>query len=141
MTIIQTKDLTGYSLDLAVYQCMQQAWDEYDIALDQDLGLPQRPACDYARDYEFGPSYSPSTDPAQGHPIIWHEGISVLAPVVRRIGSEQHAFPVKYWRAMRQHADETFTHGSGDTPLIAAMRCYVASKLGEIVDIPQELLT
>lgn len=28
---------------------------------------------------------------------------------------------------------------SGDTPLIAAMRCYVASKLGEEVDIPEEL--
>jgi hypothetical protein len=28
----------------------------------------------------------------------------------------------------------------GDTPLIAAMRCYVASKLGEEIDIPEELL-
>ena len=27
------------------------------------------------------------------------------------------------------------------TPLIAAMRCYVASKLGEEVDVPDELIT
>jgi len=27
----------------------------------------------------------------------------------------------------------------GPTPLIAAMRCFVASKLGEEVDVPQEL--
>jgi len=27
----------------------------------------------------------------------------------------------------------------GDTPLIAAMRCYVASKLGDEVEIPEEL--
>jgi hypothetical protein len=27
----------------------------------------------------------------------------------------------------------------GPTPLIAAMRCYVASKLGDEVDIPEEL--
>ena len=27
----------------------------------------------------------------------------------------------------------------GATPLIAAMRCYVASKLGEIVEVPREL--
>jgi hypothetical protein len=27
----------------------------------------------------------------------------------------------------------------GDTPLIAAMRCYVASKLGDEVEIPKEL--
>ncbi len=30
--------------------------------------------------------------------------------------------------------------GMGPTPLIAAMRCYVASKLGDEVDIPEELL-
>gem|GEM_PF-2663022 len=29
----------------------------------------------------------------------------------------------------------------GKTPLVAAMRCYVASKLGEEVDIPDELKT
>jgi hypothetical protein len=28
----------------------------------------------------------------------------------------------------------------GDTPLIAAMRCYVASKLGDEVEVPDELL-
>lgn len=28
----------------------------------------------------------------------------------------------------------------GPTPLIAAMRCYVASKLGEEVEIPEELI-
>lgn len=28
----------------------------------------------------------------------------------------------------------------GDTPLVAAMRCYVASKLGDEVEVPAELL-
>jgi hypothetical protein len=28
----------------------------------------------------------------------------------------------------------------GTTPLIAAMRCYVASKLGDDVDVPEELV-
>lgn len=27
-----------------------------------------------------------------------------------------------------------------NTPLIAAMRCYVASKLGDDVDVPEELV-
>lgn len=31
-----------------------------------------------------------------------------------------------------------FTYG--ETPLIAAMRCFVASKLGEEADVPEELL-
>lgn len=34
----------------------------------------------------------------------------------------------------------TDTHECGPTPLIAAMRCYVASKLGDEVEIPEELL-
>jgi hypothetical protein len=34
----------------------------------------------------------------------------------------------------------TAIKGYGHTPLIAAMRCYVASKLGDEVEIPQELL-
>jgi hypothetical protein len=29
----------------------------------------------------------------------------------------------------------------GQTELIAAMRCFVASKLGDVVDIPEELLS
>lgn len=31
-------------------------------------------------------------------------------------------------------------HAEGPTPLIAAMRCYVASKLGNEVEIPKELM-
>lgn len=34
----------------------------------------------------------------------------------------------------------TISTKEGKTPLIAAMRCYVASKLGNEVDIPEELL-
>ena len=30
--------------------------------------------------------------------------------------------------------------GDGPTPLIAAMRCYVASKLGEEVEVPDEIV-
>lgn len=39
------------------------------------------------------------------------------------------------WMAYIKHDDEFF----GPTPLIAAMRCYVASKLGDTVDVPDEL--
>lgn len=33
-----------------------------------------------------------------------------------------------------------FSHGSGDTAFEAAMRCYVASKLGDEIEIPKELI-
>ena len=65
-----------------------------------------------------------STDWSQGGPIIEREGISV-----ERWGSEWMA-------AMGELPDDGVP---SPTPLIAAMRCYVASKLGNTVEIPEEL--
>ena len=42
------------------------------------------------------------------------------------------------WRAAR-HVSTAPTYGYGPTPLIAAMRCYVASKMGEEINIPNEV--
>ena len=39
------------------------------------------------------------------------------------------------WMAYIRHDEEYF----GPTPLIAAMRCYVASQLGDEVEVPDEL--
>jgi len=68
--------------------------------------------------------FQPSKDWAQGGPIIEREKI-VISP------DPQHG-----WRAM-PYMD--LTEFYGPTPLIAAMRCYVASVLGDTVDIPEEL--
>ena len=65
-----------------------------------------------------------STDWAQGGPIIEREKINL----------EQDGF--QWWAHIK--ADEECP---GPTPLIAAMRCFVASKLGEIVEVPRELYT
>ena len=35
---------------------------------------------------------------------------------------------------------KSYGHAFGPTPLIAAMRCFVASKLGDEVDVPDELI-
>ena len=81
------------------------------------------------------PKYS--TDWSQGGPIIERESIdtftekksyhdSWLASVARY----QNAKKLVGWRI----------HQYGPTPLIAAMRCYVASKLGDTVQIPRELV-
>jgi len=44
------------------------------------------------------------------------------------------------WRGQwYEQATEKIHREYGDTPLIAAMRCYVASKLGNKVEIPTEL--
>lgn len=74
-------------------------------------------------------TYKPSTNWTQGGPIIEREVITLIHP--------------KYdcWTAHKYDdriEDESYTL-DGPTPLIAAMRCYVASQLGDEVDVPEEL--
>lgn len=71
-----------------------------------------------------------STDWSQGGPIIEREMIS--------IGPSESG---EDWIAMVRyelHRDDAYWCGL--TPLVAAMRCYVASKLGDEVEIPNELM-
>jgi hypothetical protein len=73
--------------------------------------------------------YKFSTDWAQGGPIIEREGISITPT------HDTHR-----WFADIQLADDyVVSDAFGSTPLIAAMRCYVASRLGDEIEIPQEL--
>jgi hypothetical protein len=68
-----------------------------------------------------------STDWAQGGPIIEREELTLNC----------------HWQrpyAIKVIVDERrVIQGNGPTPLVAAMRCYVASKLGDEVEIPEEL--
>lgn len=92
-----------------------------DIALDWAVA-----SCLYGDDIPAGfAAYS--TDWAQGGPIIEREGISVN-------------YANGQWEAHTTTDQDTYDQIEyGPTPLIAAMRCYVASKLGDEVDIPEEL--
>jgi hypothetical protein len=67
-----------------------------------------------------------SSDWAQGGPIIEREDIGVF-PKDDSTGWYAH----KTWGIS--------TDGEGPTPLIAAMRCFVASKLGDDIELPKEL--
>ena len=69
-----------------------------------------------------------STDWAQGSPIIDREEIAVWPD--RDTGN--------WFASANEGCGVDF---SGPTLLIAAMRCYVASKLGDEVDVPEELCT
>jgi hypothetical protein len=57
----------------------------------------------------------------QGGPIIEREKIATAWHLTRWVA----------WRGVIEHP--------GPTPLIAAMRCYVASRLGNDIEIPEEL--
>ena len=74
--------------------------------------------------------WAPSTNWSQGGPIIEREGIGLDY-------YEDGGHPDGgAWGAA---TNEGTVHALGPTPLIAAMRCYVASRLGDTIDIPEEL--
>jgi len=67
--------------------------------------------------------FQPSVDWEQGGAIIESKRICLIDQ-----GGD-------YWKAITG-----WTEVFGDTPLEAAMRCYVASKLGDEIEVPEELL-
>lgn len=71
-----------------------------------------------------GKHYTPSRDDAQGGPICYHEQINL------NIKGQWEATII---------APKVSYRAYGHTPLVAAMRCYVISKLGNEVDIPETL--
>ncbi len=97
-------DLEGAALDWAVAKCEGHDMEYFQVV----------------------DAYLPSTDWAQGGPIIEREKISVI-PIDE--GSE--------WYAEQWWAEENYS--TGPTPLVAAMRCYVASQMGDEIELPEEL--
>ena len=129
---IKTRDLIGPALDWAVAKCegipltfAGRKWPTDGANTVEYAPWAIHPVVNGAGPYVGSlchRGFSPSTDGAQGGPIIEREKIGV------------HYEPMKTeWTAMNGWA-------YGPTPLIAAMRCFVASKLGEEVDVPEELI-
>lgn len=121
---MKTSELIGPVLDWAVAKCegAEELW--YDTVATYWMKLKDK---DIALAKGWAQSYQPSTDWSQGGPIIEREKICVSCPSTGDFWDARlHKFPPEYTRGL--------------TPLIAAMRTYVASKLGDEVEIPQELL-
>ena len=111
---MKTSELTGAALDWAVAKC--EGWksvyvNDVHMLKHYHPEAAHTPHC-YIEDFGY------STDWALAGPIIERELIAIHGD----------------WKA-------TLGEGTyeGPTPLIAAMRCYVASKLGDEVEIPKEL--
>jgi hypothetical protein len=73
-----------------------------------------------------------STDWLLGGPIIERE---LCIATLARLNSGEWRIQAPYSRVEDSEGD----YFCGPTPLIAAMRCYVASKLGTEVEVPEEL--
>jgi len=77
----------------------------------------------------------PSTDWAQGGPIIERENINVFMDDEKWAAYASHSLTHNFYGTSK-NADEA-DQGS---PLVAAMRCYVGSVLGDEVEVPDEIL-
>ncbi len=87
--------------------------------------------CSLTGELEVLEVFNPSTDWSQGGPIIERERISLLYhPDINCMSGE--IFP-RWIASTAAHKVEA------PTPLIAAMRAFVASKLGDTVEVPDEL--
>jgi hypothetical protein len=122
---VETSELIGPALDWAVAKCEGFSYTDKGGLNDfRHLRLYDR------KDRPV----SASVNWSQGGPIIERELIRVIGPTVRGVD----------WIARIKQGLPSGMHGwfekTGPTPLIAAMRCYVASNLGDTVQIPRELV-
>ena len=112
---MKTSELTGKALRWAVVQI--------ECTKPVVIGTSTLKVFNYANAPKF---FSPEMNWAHGGVIIEREGIEICP-----IGNGE-------WRGQLDVAGDLIRFYGG-TPLIAAMRCYVASKLGDEVEIPEEL--
>jgi hypothetical protein len=126
---MKTSELTGAALDWAVSKCGfdDEIQPPCRVMVDSIAYGPNGRAPQYVYTKSTGERFTPSTDWAQGGPIIEREKITTT--------------PVNGWQASLTRGGIFYTSGPvSPTPLVAACRCYVASKLGDTVDVPPELL-
>jgi hypothetical protein len=114
---IKTSELSGVALDWAVFYVEQEALDWY---INDDGHF-------MAEDGEVSWKYQPSTDWRRGGAIIERERLQISPQ------SYSGNWGCNKW-------NDGFVHSQyGETPLIAAMRCYVFYKLGKRVEVPDEV--
>ena len=112
---MKTSELTGAALDWAVAKCELMSGQNYTLSIDDD-GILKR--------VSYGGMYPEwSCEWEEAGPIIEREKIAI-------------DWDNDCWNAS---TDKHPAYYSAETPLIAAMRCYVGSQLGNEVDIPEEL--
>ena len=143
---MKTSELTGPALAYAVgvaEGCKVEYWHTKAIA----ILFPGAPRA---------VPWNPHANWAQGGPIIEREAISVIR-ADNDYGVDADGFcnnvPIPVWVATTGHhslgkgyddPEPSYCQYESDvmyghTPLIAAMRCYCASKLGDEIEIPEEL--
>ncbi len=116
---VAVSSLLGAALDWAVERALGTHWSTNGYFVFKD---PER--------FDSKPEWRYSTDWSHGGPIIEREGITHgpwdTSPFMAHIG-------------MTPMVNSTNPRFVGPTPLIAAMRCFVASKMGAEIDVPDDI--
>ena len=136
MKTIKVSEATSPALDWLVAKC--------EGILDPVHGEPQPRVVFYSDQWDrymrlnpppqvyYSDRYEPSTDWAQGGPIIEREHIAISWVV------SNYLYVTGCWSAHIPQTNGKLLYAP--TPLIAAMRCYCCSKLGDEVEVPDELI-
>ena len=111
---VKTDQLTDAVLDWAVAKCIGETEEETLDPLTW-LHTAKPTGC-----WDFSTKWS------QGGPIIERERMTI-------------ALDACGWEARCYDGEAEPWVFTGPTPLVAAMRCYVASKMGDQVELPDEL--
>lgn len=136
---MKTSELKGAALDWAVAKCEGML----EVIHDTTSGELWY----YDREAGSDKHFWPTTDWSQAGPIIEREGID-LTHYYKNWGAyawPNHSgepWPTDYEEKMKRIRGKPASMmilQHGPTPLVAAMRCYVASKLGDEVEIPEGL--
>jgi hypothetical protein len=122
MTKIKTSELTKMALRWVVAQCEYGDGRQIVVLHGHSIGVESHTGSGF----QF--IFRPDEDWSQGGPIIEREKLKL------RPGGGADSDD---WVAASYSGAWCCV---GPTPLTAAMRCFVASKLGDEVDVPEELL-
>lgn len=127
---MKTSDLTGAALDWAVAKAEGSLHPVGNVQVIDGKWLlicvGNDPEHCGSRVY-----FAPSTDWSQGGPLIERE-----LHAIDHMQSKDRVCAIIKRGDMKNGG---WNYGYGPTPLIAAMRCLVASRLGDEVEIPEEL--
>lgn len=135
--LVETKKLTGAALDWAVAKCIGFKFIHILPSWRNEHGAYGNTQVMVSNKKDSSYDFCPSTDWAQGGPIIEREQLCL---------GYKHQCDPNYAPLLDPETlcwARTTAGGYlkyGPTTLIAAMRSYVASKLGSEVNIPEELL-
>jgi hypothetical protein len=116
---IKTTELQGEALDWAVAKC------EVGDAIN-----------------EIDDPHFYSTDWALAGPIIERDGINVFMDDEKWAAYASHSLPQNFYGTSTEDkipVSWKYVTQNPGSPLVAAMRCYVASVLGDEVEVPKEL--